>query len=286
VSHGGGNQERWLLTYSDLITLLMVFFVVMFAISEADKGKYLQLRSSMQRAFHKASVGESPDPKLLEGGGAAVTLEIPVPAAAVPIGEEKGPGDALSGSDGSAGDSEDPRLDELQQALLPLAEAQGVSGDVTVYRSPEGVVISLSGNLLFDSGKADLKPEGVAFLHLLAEKVRGWQELVRIEGHTDDIPINTSLYPSNWELSAVRAIVTTRYLVEHERIPAARVGAAAYGGTRPVAENDTREGRMRNRRVDVLILDRIFNPIAASPATASPTPVNPASNPASEGTTH
>lgn len=259
----GGNQERWLLTYSDLITLLMVFFVVMYAISEADKGKFIQLRSSMQKAFTGESVGGSEGSQILDGKGTALLdgLEARPPAA---VQEGAGNAPAVSRSSSAAAEA-GVILDQIREVILPLAEQEGVAESVHVYRVPEGVMVSLSGNLLFDSGKAELRLEGVTFLHALAEVVQTLTNHLRVEGHTDDVPIHTSLYPSNWELSSARAIVAARYLVEQEKLPAGRVATAAYGEHRPVADNGTRAGRARNRRVDVLI----YAPASATTGTSA-----------------
>ena len=128
------------------------------------------------------------------------------------------------------------------------------SGSVDVGASREGIVISLAGNLLFDSGKSDLKPRGMTLLDTLAERLRTMPNEIRVEGHTDNIPIATPLYPSNWELSSARATTVARYLAEHDEIAASRLSAAGFGEFHPVAPNDTREGRARNRRVDLVVL--------------------------------
>jgi chemotaxis protein MotB len=125
---------------------------------------------------------------------------------------------------------------------------------VQVGAARDGVIISLSGNVLFDSGRADLKPAGLAMLNILADRVRDMPNDLRIEGHTDDIPIETSIFPSNWELSAARAVSVARYLSDHGRIKPERLTAAGYGQFRPAAPNTTREGRARNRRVDIVIV--------------------------------
>lgn len=254
----GSNNERWLLTYADLITLLMAFFVILYAISEADKEKFEQLRTSIQRALGTEAM-ETHGQRILSSGGAGL-LENPQRQVAIIEGEgswtEPSPVSQNAFPATTATQSSlDELLQQLRQAILPLAAAQGVADNVSVYRTKEGVIISLSGNLLFDSGKAELKPAGVAFLHVVAQVLRPLPNRLRVEGHTDNVAISTPLYPSNWELSSARSIVTARYLTEQERLDHGRVGAAAYGEFRPVADNGKREGRSRNRRVDILVLD-------------------------------
>jgi chemotaxis protein MotB len=259
VGHGGGSSERWLITYSDLITLLMVFFVVMYSISEADKDKYLLLKSSLQRAFKGEAEAQT---SLVAKDGGAALLDAPRPQPADIRLESSNPGNhAIAPLDASGTATEGDRaadsqkLDALRQAIVPMAEASGALDSVNVFQTDEGVVISISGSLLFDSGKAELKPDGTSFLNIIADTTRDWPNRLRVEGHTDNVPIDTSLYPSNWELSAARSVVVARFLTEQDGLNSGRVGAAAYGEFRPVANNTTREGRSRNRRVDILVLD-------------------------------
>jgi len=217
------NNERWLLTYSDLITLLMVFFVVMFAISKADERKFAMFSASMQRA-------------LLGGILSGDTV------AQVSAAGETG-GDALLET-----------LAGIRAAMQKLAQEQGVSSGVDVRLSREGIVVDLSGSLLFDSGKADLKPKAKVFLNEIAIELRQIPNEIRVGGYTDNIPPNSPLYPTNWELSTARALAVSRYLIESCGIPPERVGAAGYGEYRPVANNDTRENRALNRRVEIVII--------------------------------
>ncbi len=243
VVHEEGHQniERWLLTYADLITLLMVFFVVMYAISRADAGKFAQLQVALQKAF-RVEVLKGNDPTSLHGkdGQSPLTALI----------EE-----AITQPPPLALDNRlVTNLEELRQELLRLPPPGRAWNQIEVGAVRDGIVISLAGNVLFDSGKADLRPDGLALLDLLAAHLRRLPNEVRVEGHTDDTPIATPLYPSNWELSAARATVVARYLVERGGVPPQRISAAAYGPYRPAASNAAREGRARNRRVDIVVL--------------------------------
>lgn len=241
AQQGHGNSERWLLTYADLITLLMVFFVVMYSMSRADVAKFAKLQAAIQRAFN-VQVLKGNTPTSLHGEDGSRDLR-----GAVPDTREFAATTSLS-----------PKLittlEELRTALLQIPQPASLSGSIQLGTAREGIVISLSGNVLFDSGKADLRPAGLPLLDAFAERTRDLPNQIRVEGHTDDIPIQTPLYPSNWELSAARATTVARYLAERGRIPASRLIAAGYGEHRPVASNSTREGRARNRRVDLVIL--------------------------------
>ena len=248
---GGGGSERWLLTYADLITLLMVFFVVMYSISEADKDKYLALKSSLQRALN-GDTSSLPSVVKLESGDSLIEAHT---AAKDTVSEKRDPGDNTMSPFDTVGNVPDgDKIGQLRQVMAEQAEAQGVAENVEVFVSNEGVVVSLSGNLLFDSGRAELKSEGLIFLDSVAEVVRPWPNRLRVEGHTDSVPIDSDLYPSNWELSATRAVAVARYFVEQEKLDPRRLGATAYAEFRAVADNGTRDGRQRNRRVDILVI--------------------------------
>lgn len=243
---GHVNHERWLVSYADMITLLMVLFVVLYAMGQTDKSKLEQLRTSLQRAF-SVEVLRGTETTSLRGSSGSSLVPPVVPLA---ITQEV---IAMTGET-----TPDPRmvqtLQEVRQTLVDIPIPPDTSGSVDVGASREGIVISLAGNLLFDSGKSDLKPRGMMLLDTLAERLRTMPNEIRVEGHTDNIPIATPLYPSNWELSSARATTVARYFVENDDIAPQRLIAAGMGEFRPVAENDTREGRARNRRVDLVVL--------------------------------
>jgi chemotaxis protein MotB len=240
------NHERWLVSYADMITLLMVLFVVLYAMGQTDKSKLEALRTSLQRAF-SVEVLRGTEATSLRGSSGSSLVPPVVPLA---ITQEV---IAMTGET-----TPDPRmvatLQEVRQAMIEVPVPPETSGSVDVGASREGIVISLAGNLLFDSGKSDLKPRGMMLLDTLAERLRMMPNEIRVEGHTDNIPIATPLYPSNWELSSARATTVVRYLAEQANIAPQRLIAAGLGEVRPVAPNDTREGRARNRRVDLVIL--------------------------------
>ncbi|MGE3267745.1 MAG: OmpA family protein [Chloroflexota bacterium] len=243
---GHVNHERWLVSYADMITLLMVLFVVLFAMGQTDKAKMDALRTSLQRAF-SVEVLRGTEPSSLKGSSGSAMIQSIVPSA---ISQEVVAMTGGSGVDGQMAEA----LQEVREALIQVPIPSDTSGHVEVGASREGIVISLAGNLLFDSGKSDLKPRGMTLLDTLSERLRTMPNEIRVEGHTDNIPIATPLYPSNWELSSARATTVSRYFVEHNDIAPNRVSAAGFGEFRPVAPNDSREGRARNRRVDLVVL--------------------------------
>jgi len=258
------NHERWLITYADLITLLMVFFVVMFSMARADQGKFSKLSASLQQAF-RVDVLRGNNPTEIGGDdGAAMITTVLQSSLAPPSITQIADSKIVS------------TLAELNEAIATIPQMSAMQRNVEVGAGRDGVVISMSGNALFDSGRADLKADGVILLDTLAPRLRDMPNEVRIEGHTDSVPISTPLFPSNWELSSARATTVARRLVEFGGIKANRLIAAGYGDSRPAATNDTREGRARNRRVDVVILSApavaqaSLQAAAAGPAPSSP----------------
>ncbi|MCL5256774.1 MAG: OmpA family protein [Chloroflexi bacterium] len=234
------NKERWLLTYSDLITLLMVFFVVLYSMSKADVAKFSKLSASLQRAFN-IQVLEGLDPTAVGGEGGQFETQSPQDLETFRYGV--GPG--LSKADDFAA---------IQSDIEQFAKTKGLVGSVMVRENKEGIIITLSGNLLFDSAKAELKPQAVVALEKVAQIIKDRPNEIRVEGHTDNIPISTPLFPSNWELSTARAVSVAKYLTGVEGIAPDRIGAVGYGEYRPLVDNDTREHRALNRRVDILII--------------------------------
>lgn len=248
--HDGGGGLRWLLTYADMITLLTVFFIVLYSMAKGDVAKYQVLAETFDRAFQIGSFsGFSPA--------------------------------AAEGTGGQAGSLRVEDISLAVQQVEELGRDLGFADSVRVGQRREGVVLSLSGNLLFTSGTAELRPEGRQVLARVAEVLRPLPNRLRIEGHTDNIPFSTALYPSNWELSAARALAVLHYLRTEAGIPAERVSYAAFGEFRPAESNDTREGRAANRRADIVILDP---PQALAPAQPQLMPsIAPALAPALNG---
>lgn len=225
------NAERWLLTYADLITLLMVFFVVLYSMSSADTTKFKAVSAALQQAFN-LDVLQGQAPTSIGDGSA-----LPAP-----------PADTLIST------SDVPQVAQIKNKVLAALEGATQVPDVEVTTDRDGVVIRLSGSYLFDSGRAELKPNSLAVLDAIATVIRPLENEVRIDGHTDSMPIDSARYPTNWELSAARALAVTRYLSETDNVRAGRLIAAGFGEFRPLAPNDTRDGRAKNRRVEIHLL--------------------------------
>lgn len=216
------NPERWLLTYADLITLLLAFFIVMYSMSRIDAKKF----GKMTQALHGIltggpSVRQIPDLSTLNTGHGLM----------------------------KTGD-----LKMLQSKIHTDVEQLGRKGEISTELNERGLVIHIMESAMFDEARADLKARAVAILDLVAADVRNMPNHLRVEGHTDDRPINTALFPSNWELSTARATSVVRYLIDQHAYPADKISAVGYASFRPYVPNNSVENRALNRRVDVVIL--------------------------------
>jgi chemotaxis protein MotB len=239
------NTERWLLTYADLITLLMVFFVVLYSMSVSDTGKFKRISAALQQAFNV---------EVLQGQS---TISIgDSPKVALPM-------DTLS-------EAEVPQVARLQGKIAAAQEGANQTPDVTVQVDREGIVIRLSGSYLFDSGRAELKPNSFAVLDAIAGDLKLSENEIRVDGHTDSTPIESTRYPTNWELSTARALAVTRYVTETDGLQSTRLMAAGFGEFRPLYVNDTRDHRAQNRRVEIhLLSSTLSNPASPPPISQS-----------------
>jgi len=241
------NHERWLVSYADFITLLFAFFVVMFATSQADKGKAQQVSDSVKKAF--------------EGK----TMSAVIAAVLGGTADDKGKGNAERQGPGGAKmipkikkDKKEEKLVELLPSLQVLTEelkAEIESGRIQVIMEPRGLVVSFKQAALFPSGEDVISSDAYQSLAKVAAAMAKIPNPVRLEGHTDSRPINNSRFRSNWELSAGRSIALLELLSTRFGAPRERISIAGYADNAPLASNDTEEGRARNRRVDIVILN-------------------------------
>jgi len=260
-SDGAGheNEERWLLTYADMITLLLALFVVLFAISSVNVSKVKLLQQSLRDAFsgRVMSGGQT----ILQTGNSVSVRTLETQPRIVPNTPSLGTPATASAQAALAARREQDELQQLKRQLDAFAAAHGFKAQVDTVVTQRGLVVRLlTDNVLFDSGLADLKAQG---LPLLAEvgTLLGVDKVhpIVVEGHTDDVPISTSQFASNWELSTARASAVVRWLIGRG-LPEQRFSAAGYADLHPLASNATAAGRARNRRVEV-VLQRI-HPLA------------------------
>ncbi|MGH8853453.1 MAG: flagellar motor protein MotD [Telluria sp.] len=233
------NHERWLISYADFITLLFAFFVVMYAISIVNEGKYAVLSEALGDAFG----GRSPAPQ------AATTVTPALPLSHI-----------VNRKRIEAARRERERMQvlarDLSATLLPLVK----SGQVRVTQNARGISIEINASVLFDQGEVVLQQEAREVLGEVAGLLKNDPHRIEVEGHTDDLPIANLQFASNWELSAVRATSVVRLFIEGG-VADARLSAIGYGSTRPVAPNDTPLNQARNRRVAVMILASTPEPL-------------------------
>jgi chemotaxis protein MotB len=231
------NTERWLLTYADLITLLLAFFIVMYSMSRLDAKKF----GRMADAFNG----------VLRGGQAVLqTSGVDIPGAGLlNLGE----------------------LKTLGQQIQEKAASEHLEDKIETIQDERGLVIRVLESAAFDAGSADLKPQMYSILNVLATELLAMDNHLRVEGHTDNLPIKTARFPSNWELSTSRATGVVRYLVEELHMDPAKVSALGYAEFRPIASNEDAGGRARNRRVDLIVLaDKSAEPTARPEKETSP----------------
>ncbi|MEW6045932.1 MAG: OmpA family protein [Bacillota bacterium] len=221
---------QWMVTYSDMVTQLLAFFVILFSISSVDVQRFQELLSAF-----RASVG------ILETGR---TFQRETVVGNPPI--------AISPN--LAGQGSQAQLEQVYRELSGVLEAENVSADVQLVPEERGLVVRMADRVLFDLGKADLRPESQRVLSVVAGVLKRIPNPVRVEGHTDNLPIHNERFPSNWELSTARATTVVRYFIEKHGLEPRRLSAAGYGEYHPLVPNTSAANRQKNRRVDVVIL--------------------------------
>lgn len=224
------NAERWVLSYADLITLLLGFFIILYASAEVDLERFEAISIGLSGAFN-VPVDEGADGggPLFSGGRGLVTG--PVNTGRI-----------------------DTDLDFIQTTIAEREAQLGISGQIRVTRDEDRITIRLADNLVFPPASADIREDALPLLDIVGAVVREFDNELRVEGHTDNIPVGSQRYPSNWELSSARATAVLRYLVEQNGVQPERTFAGGFGEFRPVVSNLTPEGRALNRRADVVLL--------------------------------
>ncbi|CUS97153.1 chemotaxis protein MotB [Candidatus Kryptobacter tengchongensis] len=223
------NLERWLITYADLITLLLGLFVVLYSMSQIDLSKYQQWISAFSQLFGGGGV-------LAGGKGVLIT-----------------PAPPKSGSASDVSASQPTQQQKLEVQINAVLSSNIQSKKIIVTTSSEGLTIHLLERLLFESGSAELKPEAMSVLDTLAEILKFLPNKIRIEGHTDNRPIRSAKFPSNWHLSVARALNTAYYLM-NKGVNPEKISIVGYAEYRPIAPNDSEENRAKNRRVDIVVI--------------------------------
>lgn len=216
----GGGSPGWMTTFSDLMTLLLTFFILMFSISNLDTEKFQSVASSFQ--------------SVLSGSG----------------------GESILSEQDSIVDFTEQYMEnkELYDKVSDYLEEGELGENVSVSMNAKGVFVEMKDAILFEPGSASLKVEGVEVLKQLEDLINDFENELVVEGYTDDIPESSTRFPTNWELSTARAVSVVRYLIDEENVDPERLSAVGYGEHRPIVPNDSVENRASNRRVNILII--------------------------------
>jgi chemotaxis protein MotB len=250
---GHASAERWLLTYADMITLLMVLFIVLFAIGQTDLKKFELLRQSLNNSLGGSS-------KVFSGGTGVLESQPSITAFLDNPGLVAAATQALAAQTkaSQAKAEEQAALTRASQAIEAALAAHGLTNDVTFRIEPRGLVVTVvTDQVLFQVGSAVLQPTGMAVLNAIAPVLRNLPNDISIDGHTDNQPISGGQYPSNWELSTARATAVLRYLIATQELDPTRISASGYADTRPLYPNNTPAHMAANRRVEVVILNQV-----------------------------
>jgi chemotaxis protein MotB len=241
------NHERWILSYADFVTLLFAFFVVLYSSAQVDKAKLASLSQAIAAGFQELGVGRGQ-------GGAPVVIPGTTPPA------NSHPARPLPAADAI--------LRRLQTDLAPELASHAIA----MRQTSEGLVLSLREIGFFDSGSSDLRASSMSTFDRIGAVLASSETNLRIEGHTDNVPIHTVHFHSNWELSTARAAEIIRILITRESLDPVRLSAAGYAEVHPVADNSTEEGRRLNRRIDIVIITSLQKQAAAAApgSTSSP----------------
>lgn len=236
------NME-WIATYSDTVTLLLTFFILLYSFSSVDAQKF----QAISKAFQNIMVGQSGDTifdKNMSGGNAPL------------VDDNSGGSDIIAKMQE---EEEEAKKEEAQnQELFSIVKAElkeaGLEANVTVIKETKGVVMEFSDNILFDPGKAEVRGESISILVKVSSILKKLNNSIVVEGHTDNIPISTSEIKSNWELSCFRAVNVLKYFIEVQGINPGRLSAVGYGEYKNIVPNDSSINRAKNRRVNIMIL--------------------------------
>ncbi|HET7171867.1 MAG TPA: flagellar motor protein MotB [Gaiellales bacterium] len=266
--HGGGHEggdERWLLTYADMITLLMALFMVLFSISSVNISKYQVLQRALQKAFMGGVLDggksfQQGEPTRIQGVQSATASQQMDSSFQIMshslIGKVAPASQAQRAAARKQAAEEEANLESIQRQVASYAHLHGFSGLIKTSIDQRGLVIRLlTDKVLFDSGHATLKPTATPILtevsHLLMSTK--FSNGIRVEGNTDNVPISGGEFPSNWELSTARANAVLEFFIHHG-VSERRLTVAGFADQNPIAPNDSADGRALNRRVDVVVL--------------------------------
>jgi chemotaxis protein MotB len=260
------NHERWLVSYADMVTLLMVVFIILFSMATVDARKFSALAAGLkgEKPAAEETILEG-NPSVIEGGeikkldtefdSPSASFDLPTTPTAYDVTAAR---QALAKQQASDQKSQENKnnLEEVQKEIQASLEARNMSDQVKYSLTKRGLVVTVvTDKVLFDSGAAALRSNSQTILDAIGEPLSRIPNEIAVEGHTDNSPIKTAQYPTNWELSTARATSVLRYLVDHDGVAATRIGATGYGEMRPAVPNDSAAHKAQNRRVEVIVLN-------------------------------
>jgi len=258
--------NRWIVTYADFITMLLALFMVMYALSQMDINNLKEFSKSVGSSF-QLPAKENPSDKIQINKHNLRkifnTTQTEVSYSVVNTSSQEEPISELKQKLSGIETTLEKEVVGFENIKNIVKEKLNNMKGVLITREPRGLLIRLSNRILFDTGSGIIRAESIILLDKIAEALKGINNPIRIEGHTDNLPIKTSKFPSNWELSTARATNIIRYLIENHNFSPKGLSAVGYGEYMPIADNNSKEGRATNRRVDIVVLSgssEIFNP--------------------------
>jgi chemotaxis protein MotB len=265
------NHERWLVSYADMMTLLMVLFIVLFAMSQVDSAKFVKLKAGLAAGFGAESVAlqgrgsqlqdGQPESQPFDPGSKVGTPVDPAQAAA----EDEELKKAVAAADRAKqsqmaqhAEEEADKLAEIQKKLAAELEAKGLGNNVRFTIDERGLVVTIvTSSVVFGGDSADLQAGGRGILDSIGPTIAALPNKIQVDGHTNQLPVQTRNYPSGWELSSARASTVVRYIIDRFAIPANRMSAAGYADTRPLLDPGDPMAPTMNRRVEVVVMSAL-----------------------------
>jgi len=246
------GAPEWMTTYSDLVTLLLTFFILLFSFSTINKQKFDEVARSLSATFMKFDGGNS----ILSGSGnSIITVNFVNPSDEQKAQQKE---KYIESAEEMVIDAQqqinDKKMDAAKEEIRQMIEAEGLDDKVQVVEEKDFILVRLDSEVFFESGSAEINPEGLEVLRSISETLRAIENAILISGHTDNVPISTGIYKSNWELSTARATNVVRYFVEELGLDPTKFTATGNGEFQPVGDNNTPEGRQRNRRIEIKIM--------------------------------
>lgn len=254
------ETSRWIVSYADFITMLLALFIVLYAVSQLDIAQMKNFSQSVKQSFSSFEGNKSSQVKAISKIFSTTSANIKTKPIEYTLQEQV---ENLKKKLQEAEAKASNEMSDLERVKNMINEKLPTKSDINMVNSERGLVISLADTFLFDPGSANIKPEAASTLDKLSSILKTLPNSIRIEGHTDNTPIKTALYPSNWELSTARATSLVKLFVEKYKYSPNKLSAGGYGEFRPLSPNTTPEGRQANRRVDIVILNtgsQIFEP--------------------------